>query len=181
MCFSRYNGQEGLAPATYLMKSNDPYARDLVEKSKQSGVQIIHNLADISSIMTTSSNRNSAAISPTVQRRSAVISSASSRNSNALCPENFRNSSEPAAFMKEAPQEHSTDNLGRELQTRLLGSELKLSPSINVAAKKHSLERGGKIKPPPRQKSFPVSLHHAEQILNYMEIANWSLSLLSCY
>ncbi|KAL8562732.1 hypothetical protein ACOMHN_022608 [Nucella lapillus] len=62
----RYDGSEGYAPATYLKKSTDPYAISLVEKSRQSGVQIIGNLADVSNLLT------SASASP---RNSAILSS----------------------------------------------------------------------------------------------------------
>ena len=130
-CCSRYQGQEGFAPATYLKKSNDPYAKSLIEKSRQSGVQIISNLAAVSNLITSSSPRNS-----------GVFTSNSSPGNSTTTPAT-------AASSGQGEGEDDEDVVTS-----------KPEPLAKMMMKQRSLERGGSLKPPPRQNSIKVSELH---------------------
>ena len=131
------------------MKSTDPHAKNLVEKSKLSGVKIIGNLADVSNLMTSSSSpRNSAHFSSSSPRESAdmdadadpprastVMKAVGGRGGEA-CDEEWDDGEEEDIVHEVGPKGDSY---------------------AAVMVKHRSLERGGSLKPPPRQNSVKVS------------------------
>lgn len=132
----RYQGQVGVAPATYLKKSSDPYARSLVEKSRHSGVQIIGTLADVSNLMTHSS---------TTPHNAGIFSTPASgaRNTAAKPLE------DQAKVSKNPEKQEEMDVVGK-MQLQIDSHAQRQS---QIVIKQRSLERGGNLKPPPRQNS----------------------------
>ena len=103
----RYQGREGLAPATYLEQQRDLSSRSLAEKGRASGVEIVGTLSDVSDLL----NRES----------------------------------------KGDREEEVEENANRMSYTT--GPEGDTYTKVN---KSRSLERGGSLKPPPRQNSIMV-------------------------
>ncbi|XP_050398770.1 SH3 and PX domain-containing protein 2B [Patella vulgata] len=120
--FIRHNGNEGFAPATYLMKTEDEFVKSLAHR-KSTDVQIIQNLADISNIM---------------------------KNKDA--------------------SDDDTDDV-TEKSTGPAGDTY-----TKIQHRSRSLERGGNIKPPPRQNSR-ISIKGATSLVSksshYVTIAEF--------
>ena len=143
--WARYQGQEGFAPATYLKKSTDPYAKSLVEKSKQSGVKIISNLADVSNLMaSTTSPRNSSHFSSNSPRDSANV------DLNAL----------PGGGVQAGAggQGKASDDELEEEKDIVHRPGPKGDSYAVMVVKQCSLERGGSLRPPPRRDSIKVGV-----------------------
>ena len=143
--WARYQGQEGFAPATYLKKSTDPYAKSLVEKSKQSGVKIISNLADVSNLMASSTSpRNSSHFSSNSPRDSANV------DLNALPGGGVQAGAGGQGKASDAESEEEKDIVHHPGP--------KGDSYAAVVVKQRSLERGGSLRPPPRQNSVKVGV-----------------------
>lgn len=140
----RYQGKDGIAPATYLKKSSDPHAINLVEKSRQSGVQIISNLAAVSNIMAGQSSPRNSTSSP---RNSGFL--VDNAHNSVPSVANIRNSA--VSNMTAGEEEDEWDEEERDM---VYEAGPKGDSYTKVILKSRSLERGGSLKPPPRQNSF---------------------------
>ncbi|XP_070211989.1 SH3 and PX domain-containing protein 2B-like isoform X2 [Littorina saxatilis] len=134
----KYQGREGYAPATYLKKSNDPYAKSLVEKSRQSGVKIIGNLSDVSNLLASS----------TSPRNSGIFSGDFAAGGD------NRASSASMASRDDDEYDEWDDEENDVLKKLDSRAEPKPDSLAKVLLKQRSLERGGSLKPPPRQNSI---------------------------
>ncbi|XP_025095174.1 SH3 and PX domain-containing protein 2A-like isoform X2 [Pomacea canaliculata] len=132
----RYQGQVGIAPATYLKKCSDPYARSLVEKSRHSGVQIIGTLADVSNLMTSSS---------TTPHNAGIFSTPASGAKNTAA----KPLEDQAKVSKNPETQEEMDVVGK----MQLQKDSHAQRQSQIVIKQRSLERGGNLKPPPRQSS----------------------------
>lgn len=162
----RYQGKEGYAPATYLKKSSDPHARYMVDKSRYSGVQIIANLADVSSLMGGSSPRNSGVF-------------AMSKAGHSTASEGATNETVPCESAASAMSDGLWDDDWDDDEEKDGYSMLSNVRAKNTRIiKQLSLERGGSLKPPPRQNSVtafspPVPPPLAQKSSTYVTVADF--------
>ncbi|XP_041369237.1 SH3 and PX domain-containing protein 2B-like isoform X2 [Gigantopelta aegis] len=108
----RYQGQEGLAPATYLEQKKGVFSRSLAEKGRASGVEIIGTLSDISDLLNKDSKPDK----------------------------------------EEGEGEGEWENETNMRMSYAIGPEGDTYTKVNHKSK--SLERGGSLRPPPRQNSI---------------------------
>ena len=122
-----------------------------MEKSKQSGVQIISNLADVSNLIASSTSpRNSGLFPSTTPLESA--------NADADTSPAFRGK-EGGGVQAVGRQGEADVDEGDEKEKNVMR---KVGPKGDlyraVIMKQRSLERGGSLKPPPRQNSVKVGV-----------------------